>query len=100
MRAGDTALILAIAKEIVAQSPGTTPRRALREARDIAARRGTYRVMAEDKVSREERGARAPVPEHVRATIAKQNAAAEERAAHGRSLPTAVIVSGGAVSPK
>ena len=80
--------------------PGTHPKKALREAKDIAKLRETYRVIAEDKSTTNKKTPWKSLPEHVKATIKKKKDAEAEREKAGRKLATPKVVSGGSVSPK
>jgi hypothetical protein len=92
--------ILEIAKAIMRESPGTTPHKALRHAKDIYRNRGRYKFTSEEKPTNNQRTPWEKLPEHVRETIKKQKRAETERKEEGRALPTAHFVSGGKVSPK
>jgi hypothetical protein len=92
--------ILEIAKEIMHESPGTTPQKALRHAKDIYRNRGNYKVTSEEKPTNDEKTPWEKLPEHIRENIKKQIKAKAEREKEGRILPTAHFVSGGKVSPK
>lgn len=91
--------ILEIAKAIMRESPGTTPQKALRHARDIYRNRGKFKVAAEEKATSEEKTPWKQLPKYVKETIRKQKRAEAEREKDGRSLPTTHFVSGGKVSP-
>lgn len=92
--------IIAIAKEIMRESPGTTLNNALRHARDIAKHRGFYKIRAEDNQPTHAKTPWHKLPENVRRTIEKQRLAEEDRRRKGRELPRTKFVSGGKVSPK
>lgn len=92
--------VLEVAKAMLRESPGTTPQKALRHAKDIVRNRGKFKVTAKEKVTNNDKTPYKQVPEHIRRTISKQRHAEQERAKAGRSLPTARFVKGGKVSPK
>lgn len=92
--------IIEIAKEIMRESPGTTPQKALRHAKDIYKHRGHYKVRADDKKPSYARTPWDKLPENIRRTIEKQRAAEEDRKRNGRRLPNTRFVPGGKVSPR
>jgi len=94
--------ILEIAKEIMRESHGTTPQKALRHAKDIYQNRGSYKVTSEEKPTNDKKTSWEKLPEHIRENIKKQRKAEIEieREKEGRTLPTIHFVSGGKVSPK
>lgn len=92
--------ILEIAKAFMLESPGTTPQKALRHAKDIYRNRGSYKVTSEEKQTIAVKTPWNELPEHVRENIKKRRKIEAEREKEGRTLPTAHFVSGGKVSPK
>ena len=92
--------ILDIAKAFMLESPGTTPHKALRHAKDIYRNRGSYKGTSEEKSTIDARTPWNKLPEEVRENIIKRRKIEAERANEGRTLPTAHFVSGGKVSPK
>ena len=81
-------------------SPRTSPKSALRQAKGIFKARGHYKVLAEEKPTSSKKTDRNDLPEHIRNTIHKQQQAQTERESAGRALPKAKYFPGGKVSPK
>ncbi len=92
--------ILEIAKAFMRDSPGTTPQKALRHAKDIYRNRGKYKITSEEKQISNIKTPWNELPEHVKANIKKRKMAETERKKRGMVLPAIHFVSGGKVSPK
>ena len=96
----DEQAILEIAKQIMKDSPGTTPEKALRHAKDIYAKRRDYKVSSEQKVTDSSKTPWNELPEYVRVNIKRQKKAEKIREKARRKLPNTRFVRGGKVSPK